>query len=121
LNRTEQEIGKLGSCARHAAEADEIGMHAPEMSRRLVFLGIADSPQRPVRLDRHSAQRWTRECDSRPSENPPVWMTVVSRPGRRIQRKPRATALSAGQMFESKSRTDLRSKLRSASDTPSMF
>ena len=65
LNRTEQEIGKLGSRARHAAEAGEIGMHAPKMARRLVFLGIADGTQRPVRLDRHSAQRRTRECDSR--------------------------------------------------------
>src|SRR2546421_1350865 len=32
-----------------------------------------------------------------------------------------SAALSAGQMFARKSRTDLRSRLRSASDTPSMF
>ena len=53
LGRTEQEIGKLGAGARHAAEAGEVGMHAAEMPRRLVLLGIADGAERAVRLDRH--------------------------------------------------------------------
>ena len=65
-------------------------MHAPEMPRRLVLLGIADGAQCPMRLDRHGAQRRTRECESRRGENSPIRIVVVARLGRRVQRQPRA-------------------------------
>jgi hypothetical protein len=64
LNRTKEEISKFRSCAWHAAEAGEVGMHASEMSRCLMFLGITDSAQHAVCLDRHGAQSRTSECDS---------------------------------------------------------
>ena len=50
--RAEQVVGEFGARARHAAEAGEVGVHAPEVARRLVLLGIADGAERPMRLDR---------------------------------------------------------------------
>ena len=89
-SRAEQEIGKLGARARRAAEAGEIGVHAPEMPRRLVLLGIADGAQRAVGLDRHRAQRRARERERRRGEHAPVRIAAVARLGRRFERKPRA-------------------------------
>ena len=65
MNRTQQELGKLCACARDAAKAGEVRMHAPEMSRRLVLLGVTDRSQRPMRLDRNRAQGRTGECERR--------------------------------------------------------
>jgi hypothetical protein len=65
VNRAEEELGKLCACARDAAKAGEVRMHALEMSRRLVLLGVTDRSQRPVRLDRNRPQGRTGECERR--------------------------------------------------------
>ena len=80
----------VGACARHAAEPREIGMHAPEMPRRLVLLGVADGAERPVRLDRHRAECRTGEGERRGREHTPVRVVVVARLGGGFEREPRA-------------------------------
>src|SRR5215470_11986010 len=88
LHRTEQDVGQLGAGARHAAEAGEICMPAPEMTRRLVLLGVADCAQRAMRLDRHRAQRRTGKRNGRRGKNAPLRIVSVAFDGRSLKRKP---------------------------------
>jgi hypothetical protein len=57
LNRSEEVLGKFGSSARRPAKPDQVGMDAPEVARRFVFLGIANRAERSMRLDGDTAQR----------------------------------------------------------------
>src|SRR4051812_48481122 len=64
-------------------------MHTPEMSRRLMFLGIADGAQRSVGLYRNLAKRRSSECQRGRGKHAPIRVVVVARLGCRFERQPR--------------------------------
>ena len=87
----EQKRGDATPRIRGAAQRDRIEMHALEMARRLVFLGIADRPERMLGFERDAAatrRRRRRRPHRRNSANSGI--AAIMQMGGVIERQPHA-------------------------------
>ncbi len=73
----EQKRGYATTRVRRAAQRNRIKMHALEVARRLVFLGIADSAECVLGFERNPPQCVSGEGNSRIGEIAPVPVAAI--------------------------------------------
>ena len=82
----EQKRGDVTPRMRRTAQGNRVEMHALEMPRRLVFLGIADGAKGMLGFERNVPQGLAREGNSCVGEIAPVSVTLVVQMRRMIER-----------------------------------